>query len=259
MISPTERASIEQALAAAGCITPAEEAEALLRSAGSDPVALEAMLARRIEGEPLPWITGSVRFCDVDVAIAPGVYVPRWQTEALARRATALLPPDGVAVDLCTGSGALALVLAAGAPGARVVATDVDPIAVACARRNGVETFEGSLDEPLPASLRGSVDVLTAVPPYVPTDELRLLPRDVLRYEPRAALDGGSDGTELLAEIVRRSGRWLRPGGTVALELGGDQAATIRRELLASGFDEPEVLRDAEGDPRGVVARHVPD
>ena len=174
-----------------------------------------------------------------------------WQTEALARRAVATPATEGVGADLCTGSGAIAIVLAAAAPGAQVVATDVDPIAVACARRNGVEAFEGSLDEPLPASLSGSVDVLTAVPPYVPTGELRLLPRDVLRYEPRAALDGGSDGTELLAEVARRSGRWLRPGGTIALELGGDQATTIRRELVAAGFDQPEVLRDAEGDPRG--------
>jgi release factor glutamine methyltransferase len=249
------RASVTQELALAGCVAAAEEADALLRAANDDPGTLEAMLARRIEGEPLPWITGAIRFCDIDVAIAPGVYVPRWQTEALARRAATLMPPDGVAVDLCTGSGALALVLAAAAPGARVVATDLDPIAVACARRNGVEAFEGSLDEPLPASLQGSVDVLTAVPPYVPTDELRLLPRDVLRYEPRAALDGGPDGTELLVEVVRRSGRWLRPGGTVALELGGDQATTVRRALLASGFDEPEVLRDTEGDLRGILAR----
>jgi release factor glutamine methyltransferase len=250
-----DRASIAQALSLAGCIAPDEEADALLRAAGDDHGAVEAMLARRIEGEPLPWITGSIRFCDVDVAVAPGVYVPRWQTEALARRAAALLPPDGVAVDLCTGSGAIATALAAAAPGARIVASDVDPVAVACARRNGVETFEGSLDEPLPASLRGSVDVLTAVPPYVPTDELRLLPRDVRRYEPRAALDGGPDGTALLAEVVRRSAGWLRSGGTVAVELGGDQATTIRRGLLALGFEEPEVLRDAEGDPRGILAR----
>jgi release factor glutamine methyltransferase len=250
-----DRPSTVRALALAGCIAPAEEAEALLRAAGDDHGALEAMVARRIEGEPLPWITGSIRFCELDVVIEPGVYVPRWQTEALARRAAALLPPDGVAVDLCTGSGAIALVLAAAAPAARVVAADVDPIAVASARRNGVETYEGSLDEPLPASLRGAVDVVTAVPPYVPTDELRLLPRDVRRFEPLAALDGGPDGTEMLAEIVRRSPGWLRPGGWLLLELGGDQAATIRKPLLASGFDETEILLDAEGDPRGVVAR----
>ena len=252
-----DRASIEQALAAAGCITPTEEADALLRAAGDDRGALKAMVARRIEGEPLPWITSSIRFCEVDVAIVPGVYVPRWQTEALAHRAAALLPAGGVAVDLCTGSGAIAMVLAATVPDARVVATDVDGAAVACARRNGVETYEGSLDEPLPTSLAGSIDVLTAVPPYVPTDELRLLPRDVRRFEPIAALDGGPGGTRLLAEIVRRSPRWLRPGGWLLLELGGDQATALRDPLLASGFDEPTVLRDAEGDPRGVVARRA--
>ncbi len=252
-----DRASIEQTLAAAGCITPTEEADALLRAAGDDRGALEAMVARRIEGEPLPWITGSIRFCEVDVAIVPGVYVPRWQTEALAVRAAALLPERGVAVDLCTGSGAIAMVLAATVPDARVVATDADPAAVACARRNGVETYEGSLDEPLPSSLAGSIDVLTAVPPYVPTDELRLLPRDVRRFEPIAALDGGPDGTRLLIEIVRRSPRWLRPGGWLLLELGGDQAIALRDPLLASGFDEPTVLRDAEGDLRGVVARRA--
>jgi release factor glutamine methyltransferase len=250
-------ASIEQRLAAAGCITPTEEADALLRAAGDDRAALEAMVARRIEGEPLPWITGSIRFCEVDVAIAAGVYVPRWQTEALARKAAELLPAAGAAVDLCTGSGAIAMVLAAAAPEARVIATDLDPVAVACAQRNGVETYEGSLDEPLPPSLSGSVDVLTAVPPYVPTNELRLLPRDVRRFEPLAALDGGPDGTRLLAEIVRRSPRWLRPGGWLLLELGGEHATTLREPLLASGFEDTTVLRDAEGDARGVVARQT--
>jgi release factor glutamine methyltransferase len=254
-----ERASTVRALAVAGCIAPAEEADGLLRAAGDDRGALEAMLARRIEGEPLPWITGTIRFCDVDVGIAPGVYVPRWQTEALARRAAELLPADGVAVDLCTGSGAIAVMLAATAPNARVVGTDIDPLAVACARSNGLETYEGSLDESLPSSFAGSADVLTAVPPYVPTDELRLLPRDVRRFEPVAALDGGPDGTELLAEIARRSPRWLRPGGWLLLELGGDQATALREPLRVAGFEEPEIMRDAEGDPRGVVARHVPD
>ncbi len=254
-----DRESITHALAVAGCIAPAEEADALLRAAGDDRGAVEAMLARRIEGEPLPWITGAIRFCDVDVAITPGVYVPRWQTEALARRAAELLPEDGVAVDLCTGSGAIAMMLAAARPNARVVATDIDPIAVACARRNGVETYEGSLDESLPSSFAGSADVLTAVPPYVPTDELRFLPRDVRRFEPVAALDGGHDGTDLLAEIARRSPRWLRPGGWLLLELGGDQATALREPLRRAGFEEPEIMRDAEGDPRGVVARRVPD
>jgi release factor glutamine methyltransferase len=213
------------------------------------------MLERRIAGEPLPWITGSIRFCGLDVRVAPGVYVPRWQTEPLARRAASLLPPTGVAVDLCTGAGAIAMVLAAAAPGAGVFATDVDALAVACARTNGVDAYEGVLDEPLPSALEGVVDVLTAVPPYVPSGELRFLPRDVQAHEPMAALDGGENGTEVLAEIVRRGPRWLRPGGALVLELGGDQADLLAPVLADAGFDAAEVLRDAEEDPRGIVAR----
>jgi release factor glutamine methyltransferase len=250
-----DRASVEQTLAAAGCVTPRDEADALLHAAGDDAGVLAAMVARRIEGEPLAWITGSIRFCGLDVRVTPGVYVPRWQTEPLARMATSLLPADGVAIDLCTGAGAIAMLLAVAAPTARVVATDVDPVAVACACANGVDARAGWLDDPLPDSLEGTVDVLTAVPPYVPTSELRFLPRDVQRYEPRAALDGGTEGTEMLMEIVRRAPRWLRPGGNMLLELGGDQAEAIAPVALAAGFDRPDVLRDAEGDPRGIVAR----
>jgi release factor glutamine methyltransferase len=213
------------------------------------------MLERRIEGEPLPWITGTISFCGLEVRVTPGVYVPRWQTEPLARMAASLMPPDGVAVDLCTGSGAVAMVLAAAAPAARVIATDIDQVAVACARRNGMDARVGRLDEPLPASLEGTADVLTAVPPYVPTDQLRFLPRDVQAHEPRSALDGGPDGTEVLAEIVRRSPRWLRPGGFLVLELGGDQADVVAPIARAAGFDEAQILRDAEDDPRGILAR----
>jgi release factor glutamine methyltransferase len=250
-----DRSSVEQALAAAGCITPRDEADALLRAAGGDPLALAEMLERRIGGEPLPWITGSIRFCGLEVRVSPGVYVPRWQTEPLARLAASLLPPTGIAVDLCTGAGAVAMVLAAAAPDARVFATDVDALAVACAHTNGVDALEGTLDEPLPDALEGLVDVLTAVPPYVPSGELRFLPRDVGEHEPRSALDGGADGTEVLAEIVRRAPRWLRPGGGLVLELGGDQAHVLAPVLGQAGFDEPDVLRDAEDDPRGIVVR----
>jgi release factor glutamine methyltransferase len=183
------------------------------------------------------------------------VYVPRPQTGALARRAASLLPEHGVAADLCTGSGAIAVVLSDAVPSARVVATELDPAAVACARTNGVEVFEGSLDEPLPAELRGAVDVLTAVVPYVPTDAIRLLPRDVQAFEPRAALDGGPDGLHLLRDVARRSAGWLRPRGWLLLEVGGDQAVALDPTLREVGFEPPEVLVDDVGDPRAIVAR----
>ena len=95
---------------------------------------------------------------------------------------------------------------------------------------------------------------MTAVVPYVPTDSLRVLPRDVQAFEPRLALDGGVDGTDLLAEVVRRSPRWLRPGGWLLLELGGDQAEPIGRLLHESGLEGVDVMADEDGDPRAICA-----
>ena len=167
-----ERSRVLHALAAGGSVDPAAEADALLDASNAGAGPLEELLARRLVGEPLAWIVGWVRFCAARVRVDPGVFVPRPQTEALARRALALLPADGIAVDLCTGSGAVAAVLGSERPRATVIATDVDPAAVACALRNGVEALPGDLDGPLSLALRGRVDVGTAVVPYVPTDEL---------------------------------------------------------------------------------------
>jgi release factor glutamine methyltransferase len=186
------------------------------------------------------------------IAVDPGVYVPRPFTEALARRAAALLPTEGSAVDLCTGSGAVAAVLGSAEPAANVVATDVDPVAVACARRNGVDALLGDLDAPLPRELRGRVDVLTAVTPYVPTDELRLLPRDVVAFEPRAVLDGGVDGTLVQDRVVRAAPAWLRRGGHALIELGGDQASSIAAAMDDAGFVGIRIHQDEDGDDRWI-------
>ena len=145
-------------LAAAGCVAPEEEAAELVAFAAGDRELLAALVERRTNGEPLAWLVGGVTFCGLRVRVDPGVYVPRWQTEPLARRASQLLPAGGVAVDLCTGAGAIACVLAASVPSATVVATDVDPAAVACARANRVDARLGHLDAPLPAALLGAVD-----------------------------------------------------------------------------------------------------
>ncbi len=147
-------------------------------AAGGDLDVLDALVARRLTGEPLAWVTGRVRFGDLEVRVDPGVYVPRWQTLPLAHRAVERLPADGVAIDLCTGAGALAMTLQEARPGAWVVATEVDESAVACARANCVEVYRGDLFSPLPSSLAGEVDVVTGVVPYVPTAALAwLLPR----------------------------------------------------------------------------------
>lgn len=251
---PLGRASITRVLEAAGCVAAAEEADELIRAA-PDERRLRLMVDRRLTGEPLAWITGAAVFCGLDVAVDPGVYVPRWQSEPLALEAAHLLPRRGCGVDLGTGSGAIAMVMQSVRPDARVVATEVDVVAARCARGNGVTVFEGDLDAPLPDDLASHVDVMTGVLPYVPTDALGLLPRDVRDFEPRAALDGGSQGLDLVARAVRRSRRWVSPGGWLFLEIGGDQAAAAERMFAASGYDEVRVLEDGDGDPRGICGR----
>ena len=246
--------ALTEQLARAGFIAAAEEARELLARAAGDGALLEELVARRLTGEPLAWITGTVRFCDVDVRVDRGVYVPRWQTEALARRAAERLPARGAAIDLCTGSGAVARVLMAARPGARVVASDIDERAVACAAANGVAVYRGDLFEPLPHGLLGNVDVVVAVVPYVPTPELPLLQRDTFTFESRLAYDGGDDGTDVLRRVLREALRFLRPGGSILLELGGEQAARLGDDLERLGYTDAVIIVDEDGDPRGLEA-----
>ncbi|HEV3265347.1 MAG TPA: HemK/PrmC family methyltransferase [Acidimicrobiales bacterium] len=245
-------------LRAAGCIAPDEEAEELAACAQGDDEALAALVERRSTGEPLAWITGSARFCGCQIAVTAGVYVPRWQTEPLAERAAELLPPDGRAIDLATGSGAIAGVLLDRRPDASVLGTESDPVAAACARSNGVIVAEGDLFEGVPASWRGSVDVIVAVLPYVPTDEIEYLPRDVRDFEPTTALDGGVDGLAIVRRAVTEARPWLRIGGHLLFEIGGDQPEVLAPILEAEHFTSIRILSDADGDPRGIEAVSAP-
>ncbi len=239
-------------LRAAGCVAAEEEAVELV-AASSSRACLEAFLDRREQGEPLAWITGTVEFCGAAVHVDDGVYVPRRQTEELARRAAALLPASGGrAADLCTGTGAVAMHLQETAPSATVVGVDIDAAAVACARRNGVRALQGHLADPLRGA---SFDVLTAVAPYVPTGEMRLLPADVQRYEPRRALDGGADGLDVVRSVVAAAAEVLRSGGWLLIELGGEQDEIIEPQLTDCGFAEVSAWFDQDGDLRGLAAR----
>ena len=239
-----------------GFVAAGEEAAELKAFAAGDEALLSAAVRRRLTGEPLAWIVGGADFCGLRVGVERGVYVPRWQTELLAQRALARLPPGGIAIDLCTGSGALALVLAPRA--ARVLATDVDAASVACARANGVEALAGDLFAPLPAALRGAVDVVCGVVPYVPTSELSLLQRDTFTFETPLAYDGGPDGCAVLRRAVVGAAAFLRPGGALLLELGGDEAQLVDADLTAAGFTAVVVLRDEDGDVRGIEATLAP-
>jgi len=212
------------------------------------------VLRRRLDGEPLAWITGRCRFDGLDLVVHPGVYVPRWQSIELARRAAARLPEQGQALDLCTGSGALASFLARARPHARVVATDVDPSSIECARTNGVDGRLGDLYDPLPRTMRRRTDVVVAVTPYVPTDALRLLPRDTLVHEDAGHYDGGPLGTDILERVVTGARDFLRPGGSLLLEIGGDQATLLRPLLEGLGYSGVSTWSDDDGDMRGLEA-----
>ena len=251
---PHTRAAVVDRLLAAGCVAAGDEAEELM-AAAPDATTLEAFLLRRERGEPLAWITGSIRFCGHAVRVDPGVYVPRAQSEELARRSAALLAArrdQPRAVDLCTGAGAVAVHLMAAAPHATVVAVDVDVRSVVCARRNGVAAIAGDLGRPL---ARRAFDVVTAVAPYVPTPALHLLPADVLRYEPLLALDGGSDGLSLVRRLVACAAELLRPGGWLLTEVGGDQDRRLARTLQECGFGSVAHWADEDGELRGLVAQ----
>jgi release factor glutamine methyltransferase len=241
-------------LEAAGFVAAEEEADELLQASGNDARALAALMPRRLAGEPLAWLVGRAPFAGLAVSVRPGVYVPRWQSTELALRAVARLPESGVAADVCTGSGAIALVLRQGRPRARIVATDIDPSAVENARANGVEVYEGDLLSPLPSMLKGQLDVVVAVVPYVPTAALALLPHDTLTFEDVGHYDGGPDGTTLLERVATDAPAYLRPGGRLILELGGDQAERLAPLLDRLGYGSLESWSDGEGDVRGVEA-----
>lgn len=249
--SPVEPAAVAERLRLAGCVAAEDEADVMVRAAPR-PDVLDSWIARREQGEPLAWIVGSTVFCGHRLNVAPGVYVPRWQSEELAVRAAALLPDRGRALDLCTGAGAIAIHLAASVADAVVVATDLDPAAVACARSNGVAAIVADLAGPLGDD---TFDVVTVVAPYVPADQLDLLPPDVRRYEPVLALDGGIDGLDLVRRATRAAARVLRPGGWLLAEIGGDQLAALGPALPAHGFVETAVWYDEDDDLRGVAAR----
>jgi release factor glutamine methyltransferase len=254
--SPDDHQALTSLLSTAGFLAPEEEANELLGRAGDDDALLDALVGRRLTGEPLAWITGRISFCDIELRVHPGVYVPRWQSEQLARRAVELLPPSGTAVDLCTGTGAIARTVqtAHAGDGARVMATDMDGRAVACARANGVEAYCGDLFAPLPGGLNGRVDLVVGVVPYVPTAALALLQRDTLTFESPLSYDGGPDGTDILRRVLTESPRYLRPGGTVLVELGGEEADALSGDLSRLGYVDVAVLLDDDDDVRGLEA-----
>ena len=245
-------------LARAGCVAADDEAAELLEAACGDRTRLLSLVRRRLRGEPLAWVTGQTAFGELVITVDPGTYVPRWQSLELAARAAARLPETGRAVDLCTGSGAIAAALQVRRPSARIVGTDIDPGAVDCARANGVVALRGDLFDPVPTEFEGCTDVVVAVVPYVPTSALEYLPHDARSYELPWQHHGGPDGAQVLRRVVAEAPKYLRPGGALLLELGGEQADLVTPQMNELGYGEIEVWTDEDGDVRGVEASLLP-
>lgn len=242
-------------LRAAGCVFAEDEARLLLEAAdgGAD---LEDLVGRRVAGLPLEQVLGWAEFAGLRIAVAPGVFVPRRRTEFLAERAVAAAAPGALVVDLCCGTGAVGAALAARVPGARVHAADVDPAAVACARRNlpGGRVHEGDLYAALPADLCGRVDVLAVNAPYVPTAAIATMPPEARDHEPAVALDGGADGVDVQRRVAASAAEWLGPTGVVLIETGRSQVPLTVAALEAGGL-VARVLVSDEVDGTVVLAR----
>lgn len=220
--------AVVSTLRSAGCVFAEDEAR-LLVDAASTPDRLAEMLDRRVAGLPLEHVLGWAEFCGLRVAVDPGVFVPRRRTELLVREAAALAPPRPVVVDLCCGSGAVGVALAAALAAAELYVADIDVAAVRCARRNvgplGGHAVEGDLYDPLPPDLRGRVDLLVANAPYVPTQAIGTMPVEARLHEPTVALDGGADGLDVQRRVAAGAAEWLAPGGHVLIETSERQAA----------------------------------
>jgi release factor glutamine methyltransferase len=273
---------------------------ALLSRRDSDPLPpgagerLDLLLRRRLAREPLQYILGNMPFCELDLAVGPGVLIPRGETEVLvdsvARAAAGATEAgawsgDGIrgngrarrpplVVDVGTGSGAILLALLQRLPGWVGIGTERSPAALVWARRNRAGAARGSLpgrspDAPIDLSgraflvhgelcagiRRGTAAIVVSNPPYIRTDELPDLAPEIRDHEPREALDGGEDGLEVVRRLIPEAAAALRPGGILGIELAPDQPDCVREWILARPeFRQAAVFDDLAGRRRGVLA-----
>ncbi|MGI9157864.1 MAG: putative protein N(5)-glutamine methyltransferase [Marmoricola sp.] len=246
-------------LRAAGCVFAEEEADLLLAEART-PDGLESLVSRRVAGEPLEHLLGWVEFCGLRLLVDPGVFVPRQRTALLVRQAEteAAAHEHPVVVDLCCGCGAMAVVLAERLPGVEVHAADLDPVAVANARRNlehrGGQVHAGDLYDALPQEICGRVDVLVVNAPYVPTGAIAMMPPEARDHEPSTALDGGADGLDVHRRVAQGAPEWLSRGGMLLVEVSTRQAP-VAAELLKGYGLEPRIVRSEEHHATVVTGR----
>lgn len=238
-----------------------------LEAFGQEPVPedkqriFDALLARHAQGEPLAYIVGFQPFCGMDIAVSPAVLIPRPETEDLVELVCRAFAPHAAIriLDLCTGSGCIALALARAFKQARVTASDVSSAALQVARTNAhthqLETRIQFVQSNLFERLEGPFDLIVSNPPYIPSGDIPALAREVQR-EPTLALDGGADGLLLTRQILDALPRFAAPGCVLGLELCLGQPAGVAQALCARGW-QAEVKKDIFGIDRFVLARKI--
>jgi release factor glutamine methyltransferase len=284
--TPLRRAILEaeRILAEAGVDSPRTDAELLASHVLGvqrsrlplvplvDPTVVDAfgkLIARRARREPLQHLTGTAWMGDIDVVVGPGVFVPRPETELLMAWGLAVLQGvhSPVVVDLCTGSGVLALAVANARPDAVVHAVEIDNVALSWARRNAdlradagdtrIRLHSGDVTDPkLLADLDNTVDLVLCNPPYVPADTA--VPPEVADHDPALAVFGGTDGLDVIKHVVTCAARLLRPGGHVGIEHDDTQGESVpallrSRRVLSEVEDHP----DLAGRSRFTTARRT--
>jgi len=230
-------------------------------------------IASRAAGKPVAYITGEKEFLSHGFYVNEDVLIPRPETELLVEtvieKLQAVKERECYVLDLGIGSGVVAVCTALSVPGARVTAVDVSRPALDVARRNArchgvsdsIQFLTGSMFSPLDVNTYGGrFHAIASNPPYVPTCQLKHLPREIRLYEPRFALDGGSDGLSFYRRIAGRAHQYLRPGAWLCLELGTEQAGPVCDMVRQTGrYDEIELRKDYVGIERVLVARRCPE
>ena len=229
--------------------------------------ALRELIKRRGLREPLQHITGSTSFCGYEMTVNRNVLVPRPETELLAEAGWQFLatrPPESVtALDLCTGSGCIAIALAAKCPPANVVATDISTGALSLARQNAaangvaerIEFLAGDGFAALPNAATRAFDLIASNPPYIPSAEIATLDPEVRDFDPRLALDGGDDGLVFYRRFAAGAAEYLRPAGKIMLEFGDGQADALKNIFESEKWIVEAVLEDYSHRARILVAR----
>jgi release factor glutamine methyltransferase len=231
---------------------------------------LQELILERVAGIPLAYLTGRQHFMGLELFAGREALIPRMETELLgwgaldALRALATDRDEAVVVDVCTGSGNLALALASHAPEAQVYAADLSGEAVALARRNAeylqlqsrIEFRVGDLlapfDEP---AFHGNVDLLVCNPPYISSSKVETMPREIIGHEPRLAFDGGPFGIRIVERLIREAPRFLRNGGCLAFEVGlGQGPALMKRMSGDQRYSRLYSIEDGAGAVRAIVA-----